>query len=397
MKKFIILTLVCLLLLSSIALASKSRFRSLGSSIAVIDDSNIEAFPSRLIEFSNLAYADFDDYNYTDSYNDVFYGFGMNWMIDNDSKWTMGMYFETLPLSDWGSDELPFGYNQIPSFGFSNDYLNSRITFYYARPVGNNNLGFKFMYHNASSKYSNDTPYDDEESLKNMNFTLGLTEGSGQWDAAVMFGTGSFTNDTLGAPVNEADGISQFGFMGRYFKVQNPNYTLVPHAGFMTSKFGWTSTDEAEEFKGSLFDLGCGVNFTPSNNVLAVFDFGLAFSSYEEIYTDKVTPANSDEYKETFNTLPYFILGLDAEVFKWLDVRFAVRSDWHNEKDEYSVNSQVWEYGYAYNETSVGLGFHWNRLHIDTEANPEFFLYGPDFLSGADEDMAFSMSAVYEL
>ena len=65
-----------------------------------------------------------------------------------------------------------------------------------------------------------------------------------------------------------------------------------------------------------------------------------------------------------------------------------VRSDWANA--EFKTK-------YAANETYLGFGFHWKRLHIDTYTAPELFLDGFNFISGGDVDMNFRISAVYEM
>lgn len=384
MKKFIILSLAFVLMFSFAAMATNTRVNTMGyNNMIVIDDANIEIFPGRLIEFSNLAIGEFNSSDFRD--------FGMIWKVAEKSNWNMGAFFTTQTgLGD---------FNSVPNFGLYPTSFNDRITLYYGREMGSNKLGFKFEYMNAGYEETDtlSTNNDETEKLNHMEFTFGLTEGSGQWDVAANIGFGSFTNEINDSIQNEADGISNLGLVGRYFMVKNPNYTLVPHAGFSTDKFGWKDVvgDLAESYKMTYIELGCGFNFTPSNNVLAVLDVGVAIESEKYEFT---TAGVTDEDKYTTTTLPYFKLGLDAEVFKWLDVRFGMQSDWHREKDEINYNNlNEWKYNYVNNQSIVGLGFHWNRLHIDTEANPDFFIEGPDFLSGADEDMAFALSVLYEL
>jgi hypothetical protein len=49
------------------------------------------------------------------------------------------------------------------------------------------------------------------------------------------------------------------------------------------------------------------------------------------------------------------------------------------------------------NETYLGLGFHWNRLHVDVQSNPDLFLDGFNFISGESNSMNFRISALYEM
>jgi hypothetical protein len=53
----------------------------------------------------------------------------------------------------------------------------------------------------------------------------------------------------------------------------------------------------------------------------------------------------------------------------------------------------------AENQTYLGFGFHWGRLHIDTQTDPDLFLRGFDFITGngGGSDMNARISAVYEL
>lgn len=437
MKKFIILSLVFILVLSVTSFASNTRVRTMGNNnMIVIDDANIEIFPSRLLQFPNLAIGEFNSSDFRD--------FGMIWKISDKNNCTMGAFFSTEnTYGDFGS---------LPNFGSFNNSYNNRISFYYARDLGANKLGVNLRYMAANGENtSTDTASFNSlnnESLSRINLTVGLTEGSDKWDIAANIGFGSFTNertnsynnnpfssgfDTLQVNYkeNEPDGISNMGIEGRYFMVKNPNYTLIPHVSLQTDKFGYTATpaahrvlyDATRTFKMtySEIEIGVGVNFTPSSNVLAILDFGLSRSSskyestYSQVLDTTATPyeidAYTDEDKYSTTTLPYFKLGLDAEVFKWLDVRFGVQSDWHREKNENEYRRNLNPFGfpdyylynsesksnYVYNETMVGLGFNWNRLHIDTEANPDFFIEGPDFLSGASEDMAYSLSVTYDL
>ena len=61
-------------------------------------------------------------------------------------------------------------------------------------------------------------------------------------------------------------------------------------------------------------------------------------------------------------------------------------------------NNTKYKENAPYNDTYLGFGFHWNRLHIDTYTDPELFLNGFDFISGdGNGNMNFRISAVYEM
>ena len=73
-------------------------------------------------------------------------------------------------------------------------------------------------------------------------------------------------------------------------------------------------------------------------------------------------------------------------------------SDWIIRKQE--IGSDVEQKDkYAANDTYLGFGFHWGRLHVDTETDPDLFLRGFDFITGngGGNDMNARISVVYEL
>ena len=95
--------------------------------------------------------------------------------------------------------------------------------------------------------------------------------------------------------------------------------------------------------------------------------------------------------------MPFWSIGLEADVFKWMDVRFGAVSDWTSYKTEMPNTFEETE-KWPDNRTYVGFGFHWGRLHVDTYTDPELFLEGFDFISGnGSSDMNLYISALYEM
>ncbi|MFQ5454419.1 MAG: hypothetical protein ACE5D6_09575, partial [Candidatus Zixiibacteriota bacterium] len=114
----------------------------------------------------------------------------------------------------------------------------------------------------------------------------------------------------------------------------------------------------------------------------------------------EVPPSTTTEESETGTVLPYFKIGLDADVFKWMDIRLGATSYWTSEKDEDNNVTPPFKLtsSWTQNNTYLGFGFHWNRLHVDTYTDPQIFLQGFDFISGnGNADMNFRISAVYEM
>jgi len=109
--------------------------------------------------------------------------------------------------------------------------------------------------------------------------------------------------------------------------------------------------------------------------------------------------SNPFEDKYNYTSVPYFKLGLDAQVFDWMDVRLGATSFWQWYKDEYNSLTYSSEYksSYADNQTYLGFGFHWGNLHVDTYTDPQLFLEGFNFISGGTQNMNFQFSAAYDL
>ncbi len=363
MKNFIIISFVFVMLLSMSAFASETRVMTMGDNNNILlDDANIWMYPSRILDHTNIGVAEIGQFD--SDFNQI----GINWKLDDNSA--LGTYFST--ESSW-----------------------DRINLFYGKDLNGNRFGVHLDLKHWSEKSENDTTFtgglNSEAGESEYDITVGLTEANGQWDVSLHFGTGSFTDiDTDGNDITEPDGINRIGVYGRYFKTRNPNYTTIYHAAIMTDKFAWknSTTNNVTYEKELSLDVGCGINFTPSSHVLAVFDFGLIYTKI----TDEFTGISDTETK-TF-TFPYFKMGFDGEVFKWLDVRVGATSYWHNEKEEFE--SQSFTQKYAENMTYFGLGFNFGHAHIDLEANPRLFVEGPDFISSASEDLGASMSFTYD-
>lgn len=390
MKRFLTACFVLLLVMSMNAFATDTRVLTLGENNNVLlDEANIWMYPSRINDYPNLAIGEFDD-------GDEFTRLGVHFKFNNDAPWVLGTYFED--LGAFYVDDLVGDFDMIDFSLMS----NRRINLFYGRALNGTSFGLRASYF-QSSETEEDATGEQKQGFSYMDFGVGLTADNGAWDVAAQVGFGNVTDEDFdGDPITDDDGLMDFSLMGRYFHQVNPNYTLVPHVGFMYAKRGLIEYDAAGDptdtynDKGMMFDLGCGLNYTPVTNVLAVADFGLAYGKATGEYVDDAagTPAVEDDYS-TF-ILPYFKLGLDADVFKWMDVRMGATSYWAKDVEDYASGTK-YTYKYAENSTYLGFGFHWGRLHVDTYTDPEIFLDGFNFISGEGTEMNFQISAVYEM
>lgn len=390
MKKLLILILALSLMTVSVY-ATETRTMTMGNNGNVlVDDANQFSFYGRTFNYPNIAVGEFEE-------SDDFTSFGINWKFGTDKPWVLGTYFST--ESAVNPDDY-FGFATPAMFSWDHGLEpNRRITLLYGRELGNFNFGFGFDY--VSSAWQSEVTDDQsEEAFSTMGFGLGLTDVKGKWDIAVDVSLGSLTDKAAdGALDTDKDSWTDFGFRGRYFYEYNPNITFVPHAegtfGTHAVIYPVVPADDNTEWKSTktAFEFGVGMNVTPANNVLAVLDFGVQSQTLKNEFTDPNADPTVDVKKETKTTLPFWKIGMEADVFKWLDVRMGATSNWESIKDE-----GVDKTSRASNDTYLGFGFHFGRLHVDTYTDPEVFLNGFDFVSGdGDGDMNMSISALYEM
>ncbi len=409
MKAKVIITLAALLLLSSVATATDTRVRTMGdNNMILLDEANITIFPSRLNDFPKLAIGEFGG-------ND-FYELGIHWQFGSDNPWHLGTYISTLNIG------VPTDYYNGAGFGhFTGSAQNSdkRVDLYYAREWGPGSwkyFGFHFGYVRASyeAAVTGASPSDYKENIYYYDFDWGFTNAAKDIDVSLHLGKGGWTDEVAGlSSVEETapDGFWDFGLKGRWFT------TVIWHAEFAHGVRGEkdhvtgdgdpaTLDDLITKDTRTIFDIGCGYNWTPATNVLVVGDVGLAIDKIKREYTASAnypTGVGSSTYKDDRTYFPYWSIGFDADVFKWMDIRMGASSDWILRKREFgpdvvTVNTEVKE-KMAENLTYLGFGFHWGRLHVDTETDPDLFLRGFDFITGkgTGTDMNARISVVYEL
>ena len=431
MKKAIIFALAFVAVLGVSAMATDTRTMVMGNNNNImLDDANVGLYPSRIANYPNLAFGEISNYGDGYYYSQDLYQVGVNWKFGEENPWFLGTYFSTdgdfLPLDYFGNqmmewDELGwlrdyYGEGGYPSAKAADmAYLPSSRSFdlVYGRTFGTYNFGFSFGYNHSS--YSSDvdstatTSIDQEkESFSTMAFGVGLTPTTGKWDIALKFMTGSWTDETFrGEMESEPDGFSDLTIMGRYFHKYNNTITFVPHVMASMGKRGvdYNDLDNDTLFFGyydykqsrTAFEVGCGMNYTPVTNVLAVIDFGL---QYEKIKTEyEETADSSGEATDSWTAFPYFRVGVEGEVFSWLDARMGVTSDFASYKYKDEGDGYNYKYGDIVNTTYLGAGFNFNRLHIDTYMDPQLLLDGFDFVSGNSNtgQMNFEVSVLYEM
>ncbi len=400
MKTKLLILAVLLLMLGSSVLATNTRVRTMGNNnMIVLDDYNIVLFPSRLNDYPNLVIGEFA--------GDDFYEMGVHWSFNKDNPWVLGTYISTPMIG------RPTGYYDGSSFGnFTESFwtTDKRIDLYYGRQnfPGTHSFGMHFGYTRASNDYS-DTTIAYKEKYYVYDFGFGITNAAKDYDAAVNIQFGGWTDELAGSNglvETEPDGFMEVSALARHFKSYG-DYTTICHAEVGYGKRGEkdhvigdgdpaTTDDMITKDTRVWVDLGYGVNWTPASNVLVVGDVGLALENNKR----ETTPSggSTTTLKNNMLYFPYWSIGLDADVFKWMDIRLGATSDWVTRKAEWPGAEQKDKF--ASNDTYLGFGFHWGRLHVDTETDPDLFLRGFNFISGAGydgNDMNTRISIVYEI
>lgn len=429
-----------LLLMGVNSFATETRLLTMGENTTVImDDANIWMYPSRINYYPNILTAELSsvDYYFGPSKAGIegdqpISKVGINWKFGGDRPWILGTYLHNnavymdqdniLELVTPTSSIVPW---HGPYWSDTeSSYSNKRIDLFWGTMFGENAFGFHFSMTHSSDK--NEKPTDlNERGFGKYDFHLGLTMMENKLDLAAGIELFTFTyKNTHTAPDTgtydyyKPEGNSTLFLRGRYFYEYSPTYTFVPHAEFKIGKYEYSrntwnvslesdSTLYKDKYNLTAFDVGVGMQYTPATKVLAVIDFGFMYGSIKNEYTTIISSDSSemDEEKWTYVMLPYFKIGFEAEVFSWMDLRLGATSYWTkytNENTPFNdtLVTEKYEEKYPYNHTYMGLGFNWNRLHVDTYVDPELFMDGFYFLSGVDSKVAgmnFQISAKYDM
>jgi hypothetical protein len=400
MKFRIFISAAVVLLLAASVTATETRVTTLGNTNTVLlDEENIWLFPSRVFDYPRLAVGEVGQ----DAASNDFTRFGIHWEFSKRKPFVLGTYFSNLPAV------VPDDLNGGALVDFDSTLMdNRRIDLFYARQLGTYTGGMRFSYLHSANEVDN-TDDRSKECFSFYDFDFGVTPKTGKWDLALNLGLGTFADeDADGNDETAADGYWEFSLMGRYFHSMGQNYVFIPHFAFMTAKRGAKyyaldgdvgDLDLVEENKRTTLVLGCGLNWEPSANVLAVGDVGFRYSKYSQEQNFGNATVETDISDHWF---PYFRLGLDAQVFSWVDVRLGTSSYWTSNTREVDNGNTTTKLGksYADNDTYLGLGFHFGRFHIDTYTDPDILLRGFEFINGDDtntRDMNFQVGLVYEM
>jgi hypothetical protein len=416
MRRFLMISFALLLLMSVSSFATNTRVMTMGDNNTVLmDEANIWEFPSRVVDYPNIAIGEF---GYPNSFQD----FGVHWQFNQTAPWVLGTYFHNsetiLPPVD------PFGYGySFYIFPFNDggdptNFLlpNQRIDLFYGRKLGQQQNPFGSRLSIVHSSQEDKVPGQlGTEAFAIYDLALGLTVGGGLTDLSLGFSLMTWTDeDTNPADSSVYDeskpsGNYQFYGMARRFIQLTPTYTAVPHVGFNIGKTeaeyyllngGTDSLAETDKYNWFMIDLGVGLQYAPSNDAMAVIDAGIQYYKLSGDNTTTGTGGATVDANEKVLTIPYFKMGADLKVFNWMDLRLGAESFWDRYSFDAQSGSTIFEdyaQNYPSNETFLGFGFHWGNLHVDTYTDPQVFLNGFNFISGQTSSFNWQLSALYEI
>lgn len=393
MKKLLIFAVLCMFMLGGMTYATDTRVMTMGDANNIVkDDANIWLYPSTINYFPKLFIGEYESYGGEGSGMDDLWRVGANLLFGEDSEKPMvlGAYFSTDRYGHYILD--------------MEDEVDQRISLFYGREIKEIPFGFYLGFWSEGDK-NEDTDVTDnqEQGLKRLEFGFGLSPMQKKLDLSFKLAMTTWTDEDYNwwgsdsgyVSESEASGNMDIDFMARYWMAPIGNYTLIPHGALMMEKQGvdWYGYDGSgwvvlgtDEYKTMELNLGLGMNYDAGSDVLVVGDFGFAIRNVE--WTTDYTDPDTDDYEYTrkYLVLPYFKLGIDANVFKWMDFRCGVTKSWETRTDEPGPDMKQ-TYWYADTDTYLGAGFMWGNFTIDAWIAHDFLENGPYFVSGASHDL----------
>jgi hypothetical protein len=381
MKRLLTLSILLVFVMAVAALATQTRVNTMGEADNIVkDEANVMLYPSTILYYPKLVGAVVDGDELSN-----FYG---HMLISGEetNPLVMGFYFQTY------NDYFPYG---TPG-EFIQGMENTHLRWIGGMDMSGTPLALGLMYDQASRKYDN--PGDkSEQSFFRFGAMLGASLMEKKLEAAGVLQFASWTNKGAdGVKITEPSGDLYLAFRARYWMDPMGKWTLVPHLGFELTTEGYkvTATKDKRTWTSLDVDFGLGANYNVTEDVLWVGDFGFRLGANDLKY--EPTGLASSEEKSGTLVLPYFRMGLDGKVFKWLDFRGGVISEWVMSTYEPDTDYKTTQ-SYASTTTYLGAGFNWGKFMIDTEFNPYILEEGPYFISGESNDMNFSVSLTYWL
>ncbi len=376
MKRVVWGTLIVLLAFTT--MASATRVTTMGGVNNIVKDvQNIFIYPQSLTDYPDQMWLQVNGAGNLHS-------LGAHYAIGGG---TLGMYFTTDNLASTYAPGVP---NNLGGTNFTYD---QKINLFYACDGFGFPVGAQLSLYGDSHSVDKTTAPEDKsvESVMGLGIDLGATFID-VLDAYFTFHTVTWKHeDADGKTISEPNGNTIIGFGGRFWMEMSDTYTLIPYASLTLSGEGKKDSSKVKTSTTAI-NIGVGDNINIADNIMAVSDLGISFAP-SKTETERPNQPNS-ETKQSNNALPYFRVGLEAEVTSWMDVRFGAFKGWQGRTNE-DNNGDKESWGWADTDLYLGAGFHFNNLVIDAQINPGFITRGPYIISGAGGNMFARASIAY--
>ena len=364
MRKGLIALLLVLFLVPS-AFATETKLRTMGYSyLYMVDDYNMQIWPQLITNYPSLLLYEHD------------YAGGITMALgEND---VLGFFINE--YSYW-----------VPGWSSTFSSPDDKFSLIYGHNFEGFQLGFSFNWASDFYKYENSPVYEEKVSM--MALTGGFSIDVGEehsFDFAATYQNTSFKIDTSGNEIVKSDGGTAIGFVARFNYQYNDETRLVPVFQFITDKIGYQGeypvwAADTTDYSYTAFEFGIGCNHKPHERVELINAIGVLVEKYTYDYL-----MWDDKETYTYATMPYFMLGADIYVKKWLNLRFGLNKWLGTDKYKYENASDYTESWSAnYFDYTVGAGINVSGLEFDCMVSNGFFNRGPYLISGDDTQTMF--------
>ncbi|MDP8239630.1 MAG: hypothetical protein P9X24_11125 [Candidatus Hatepunaea meridiana] len=387
MNRFIGCILIILLIVSSTAFATVTRVTTMGNVGQIIKDrSNVGTYPQVIVEYSDMMGVEINGAGVLTAASAWYSGIGPG---------KLGLTFSTGTLANSYAPA-------IDSTGRNYTVYHQKIGLIYGLDIGEMLLGVQLnMFGNSHERDFKAVPQATPPVVKDKSVEsvsgFGLRFGATLMEnieAYFNFQNVSWKHEGAdGKMLTEPNGNMVIGFGGRYWFEMRDNCTLVPYFNFTMSSEGAkdAADNEIKNFKNTI-NLGVGRNSFIAENAMVVTDIGIQLQPFKTEVSVPGLP--TVESRTAFTSLPYFRIGLEAELTSWMDIRLGAHKDWQKKSTENNLgDNEYWSW--ANTTLFLGAGFHFKNLDIDAAINPRFLTSGPFILSGTSNALTFGISMIY--
>ena len=376
MKRLLTTTAALVLVMAVASQASETRGMTMGDANNIIKDpGNIWLYPSTIGMYPDQAEAVFNNNgNFTELFR-----VGAHFEFNASNPFVLGVYViddDHLSLNSFFSPPASL-------LGATN--TNRSFNVFWGKNWNGNPFGVHFRLHRNSFEDESATGTIDQ-SLTNFFANFGLTTSGGNVDWALAFFYTTWNDD---ATLIQPDGNYGAILRARKWNSVNSKLTWIWHGLLAYEKQGAEIGPLISKITDYIGDVGLGLNYTATSKALFVLDFGISYESAK--VEDDTAGVLAQDIKVKDAMLPYWRVGMDGEVWDWLDLRFGATNNWRFasvETTDPTSSLKDSESGSTV-QSFLGAGLHFGSNHqfeIDCWVDPDWVLNGPGFISDNQND-----------